>query len=142
MFKIFWAWDKEDLNNEVCLEVEESEQDYFDEWQVALDIVEKADEIIIIAPIAWVDLDDIDLHVKDNILTISGERKKPIEIYSSGFMLRVDECFWGKFTRNIIMPENVDLDMIKAILEKNILVIRIPKLRFNNQSIKIDKIDD
>jgi HSP20 family molecular chaperone IbpA len=40
------------------------------------------------------------------------------------------------------MPENVDLDMAKAVLEKNVLVIKIPKLKFNNQTIKIDKIDD
>ena len=142
MFRIFWAWEKEEVRDWICLDVEEREEEFLDEGQVALDIVEKADEIIIIAPIAGVDLDDINIQIKDNILTISWERKKIEEIYSSGYILRSDECFWGRFVRNIIMPENVDLDMIKAVLEKNILVIKVPKLKFNNKSINIDKIDD
>jgi len=140
MIKIFWARAKDE---EFELgDVEEEIQEYEQEWQVALDIIEKSDEIIIVSPIAWVDLEDIDISVKDNILTISWERRKPKEVYSKGIMIRVDECFWGPFTRDIIMPENVDLDMAKAFLEKNVLVVKIPKLKFNNQTIKIDKIDE
>jgi HSP20 family molecular chaperone IbpA len=56
--------------------------------------------------------------------------------------LRVSETFWGAFSRNIILPENLDLDEIKAILEKNILIIKIPKLKFKGQSIEIEKIED
>lgn len=141
MIKLFWASENEnddfDLEDDVY-----SEDEIKEEWQVALDIVEKADEIIIVAPIAWVDLNDIDIQVNSNILTISWERKKPVEIYSSGFILRTNECFWWRFSRDVILPENLDLEDIKAILEKNILVIKIAKLRFNNQSIAIEKIGD
>ncbi len=80
--------------------------------------------------------------MKDDILTISWERKKPLELYLNGSILRVTETFWGKFSRNIILPENLDLDEIKAILEKNILIVKIPKLKFKWQSINIEKIDN
>ena len=144
--KIFWAW------NDKYEEIDEFEGEEIDindteiikeeEGQVALDIIENPNEIIIISPIAWVDLSWIDISLKDDILTISWERKKPLELYLNGSILRVSETFWGKFSRNIILPENLDLDDIKAILEKNILIIKIPKLKFKGQSINIEKIED
>ncbi|MDD3646416.1 MAG: Hsp20/alpha crystallin family protein [Candidatus Gracilibacteria bacterium] len=141
MIKLFGASEKEkqdfDLEDDIY-----GEEEVKEEGQVALDIIEKADEIIIVAPIAGVDLNDIDIQVNSNVLTISGERKKPVEIYSSGFILRTNECFWGRFSRDVILPENLDLEDIKAILEKNVLIIKIAKLRFNNQSITIEKIED
>lgn len=141
MIKLFWASEQIEEDMDLQDDVFDDEE-IKEEWQVALDIVEKADEVIIVAPIAGVDLLDIDIQVNSNILTISWERKKPIEIYSSGFILRNNECFWWKFSRDVILPENLDLEDIKAVLEKNILVIKIAKLRFNNQSIKIEKVED
>ena len=144
--KIFWAWDDkyeeiEEFEGEE-IDINDTEIIREEEGQVALDIIENIDEIIIVSPIAWVDLDWIDISLKDEILTISWERKKPIELYLNGSILRVAETFWGKFSRNIILPENLDLDSIKAILEKNILIIRIPKIKFKWQSINIEKIED
>jgi hypothetical protein len=40
------------------------------------------------------------------------------------------------------MPENLDLDNIKAILEKNVLIIKIAKLKFRGQNIKINRVED
>jgi len=152
MIKLFWIGKEQDdeyIDNSF-VEDEENESEYLEQeqkkdikesWQVALDIIEKSDEITIIAPIAWVDLDDIDISIQANILTISWERIKPNYIYSRWFILRNSECFWWAFSRDIILPENLDFDSIKATLEKNILTISIPKLKFYNQSIKIEKLD-
>lgn len=137
MIKLFWTWEAE--NEELDVEIKEEEIE--EEWQVALDIIENPNEFIIVAPIAWVELRDIDLSLNSNILTIIWEREKPTELYISGNISRASECFWWKFTRNIILPENLDLDDIKAILEKNILIIKIPKLKFNHQNIKIDQVN-
>jgi len=144
--KFFGAWEEKEeefYKSEIEeLEINENVEEKEEEGQVALDIIENSLEVIIISPIAGVDLDNIDISLKDNILTISWERKKPIEIYGENNILRVSETFWGKFSRNIILPENLDLDDIKAILEKNILIVRIPKLKFKGQSIEIEKIED
>lgn len=140
--KIFWTGNQEqDLKIDTYEEDLEYENSELEKWQVALDIIEDEDEFIIVSPIAWVDLDDIDISIKDWVLLISWNRKKPIELYLNGSVLRVSELFWGKFSRTIILPENLDLDNIKAILEKNILVIRIQKLKFKGQQINIEKID-
>lgn len=140
--KIFGAWNDEVEEFSEDLEINETEDIREEEWQIALDIIENSDELIIVSPIAWVELFDIDISLKNDIIIISWERKKEEELYNKDSIIRVSENFWGKFSRNIILPENLDLDNIKAILEKNILVIRIPKLKFKGQSIEIEKIDD
>ncbi len=139
MFKLFWVWwwdENEDL------EVLDKEISIIDNevWQVALDIIEKWDSIVIVAPIAWVDLDDIDLSVNKSVLTISWNRNKP-ENYYEWNIIRNSECFWWSFVRNVILPENMDFDNIKAVMENNLLIINIPKLNFDSKSIKINKVE-
>lgn len=109
-------------------------------WQIAVDILETRTEIIILAPIAGIELEDIDIFFHNNILSIKWQRQKP-EVYSSrDIILRNSECYWWVFSRNIILPENLDFESIKATLENGILIINIPKLKFSSQSIKIEKV--
>lgn len=139
MIKLFWVWEEEfkELNSEI-------EQDWNNEsehGQIALDIIENNYEIIIIAPIAWVDFDDIDVSLNNSVITISWFRKKPDFYNDDENILRNNECFWWKFLRNIILPDNMDFDTIKASMENNLLVISIQKLKFNSKNIKIDRIE-
>jgi len=143
--KIFWVWndsnyEENEFENE-SLNIEETTTD-FEEWQVAVDIIENPSEIIIISPIAWVDFEDIDLSIKEWVLIISWERKKPLELYLNWSVLRVSEIFFGHFKRTIILPENLDFDNIKAVLDKSILVVKIPKLKFSWKTIEIENIDN
>lgn len=94
------------------------------------------------APIAGIELEDIDVYLSDATLTLRGERNKPQELYNPTTKIKNSECFWGKFVRNIILPENLDFGKIQAVMENNLLIISIPKLRFNSQNIKINKIED
>lgn len=138
MFKLFWVWSGDENEDLEVLDKDISDNTS-DVWQVALDIIEKWDSIVIIAPIAWVDLSDIDLSVNKSVLTISWNRNKP-ESYYEWNIIRNSECFWGSFVRNVILPENMDFDNIKAIMENNLLIINVPKLNFDSKSIKIDKV--
>ena len=141
--KIFWTWTEENIEYEYEeIQVEKQFESNQEKWQVALDIIENPEEFIIVSPIAWVDLEELDVSMKDWVLIISWERKKPLELYLNSSVLRVGEVFWWKFSRSIILPENLDLDNIKAVLEKNILLIRIPKLKFSWTSITVEKIED
>jgi len=145
MFKLFWVKnDKDELEMS-----EEIELEYWDEeevieedmWQVIIDVLESGSEIIIIAPIAWVDLNDIEITLEKTIMTIKWNRKKP-EVYNiEDVEIRNSECYYWKFVRNIILPENMALNKTKATMENNMLIIRIPKLKFNTTSIKIDRIE-
>lgn len=134
----FFKVAKEDEYEEVIDDWEEVLNDE-EIWQIALDILETRDEMLIIAPVAWIDLDDIDILYEDWILTINWERKLP-EIYDSRTVLKNSECFWWRFSRSVILPENLDYDSIRASLENNILVIMIPKLKFSSQSIRIEQL--
>ena len=133
-FKVAKEEEYEEVGDEM-MELEENEE----LGQIALDILEMKDELFIVAPVAWIELEDIDILFDNNILTIYWERKVPL-VYNSNAVLKNSECFWGKFKRNIILPENLDFDWIRASLENGILIITIPKLKFASQSIKIEKV--
>jgi len=138
MFKLFWVSNEDENIEELAVEQQEINEEIEDEWQIAVDIIENSQDIVIISPIAWVDLEDIDISLEENILTISGERPLPEVFNTKDMILRNSECFWGKFSRTIILPENLDLDSIKAVLEKWILYITIKKLKFSSQTIKVE----
>lgn len=145
MFKLFWLWndDSEELKEWIDVEVSnEEERKDEDMWQVALDIIETEEDIIIIAPIAWVKLENIDLTLNKTVLTIKWRREKPEEYFSPKAVLRNAECFWWDFVRNVILPENLAMNKIKAYMQENVLVINIPKLKFDSKNIKIDRIDN
>ena len=139
--KIFWVWDdnikKIEIESDTSILEEESET-----GQIALDILETSDMIIIYAPIAGVELEDIDLTLNKSVLTIKWERISPSEYYDEENILRNSECYWWRFVRNIILPENLDFEMIKATMENNLLKITFPKLYISKQNIKINRIGE
>jgi len=145
MFKIFWVDNNSQTEEHVSDDtlhmnemMHESEEEV---WQIAVDIVEDYDMMYIIAPIAGIELHDMDVFVNNNTLTIRGTRKKPEGIFTDNATVRNTECFWGRFVRNVILPENLDFAKVKAIMENNLLVVSLPKLRFDSQSVKINRID-
>lgn len=139
MIKLFWVTSKEEKGEfEQEIEIEDELEE--EVWQVAVDILETPYELIIMAPIAWIELEDIDLSFNKSVLTIKWHRNKP-EIYSDDIVIRNSECYWWKFVRNIILPDNLDFDNIKASLENNLLIITIQKLQFSSQNIKINRVE-
>jgi len=78
--------------------------------------------------------ENISIDVKDNILTISGERvveekRKDDEFY------RV-ESVYGKFARSFTLPEDVDSDKIEAKAENGVLIVKIPKVQVVDKAPK------
>jgi HSP20 family protein len=69
--------------------------------------------------------DDVSIEVRDNALTISGERKAEKETHERGWY-RVERQF-GRFSRSLTLPEGVDPDSIKAEFDNGVLVVTIPK---------------
>lgn len=104
--------------------------------QIAVDILDTPSAIIIVAPVAGVDPAEVDIWLSRNILTISGHRHEA-PIYLEAKRLLVEECFYGAFSRSIILPENLGFDKIRATIEHNVIMIEIPKLTLISKSIKI-----
>ena len=111
-----------------------------EEGQLTVDIYQTPSEIVIIAPIGGVDPEDIDISLSGDTITIKGERE--IDPKESEVDYLYQECFWGKFSRTIILPCEVQADKIKASLKKGILTIKLPKAEKNKvKKIKISTDD-
>lgn len=96
--------------------------------QLPIDILENEKEILVITPIAGVDLDKTEVIITNDVLTIRGERQTDLSDFE--FKKRdyyVQECFWGRFSRSVILPANVNSQKIEATQKDHVLYIRIPK---------------
>lgn len=95
------------------------------EGQLALDVYQTDDNLIIKAPIAGVKLKDINITITDDVLTIKGSRMIDEEILKDKYYTQ--ECYWGPFSRSIILPGNVETEKTAAHFKDGILKIVIPK---------------
>ncbi len=99
------------------------------EGQLAVDVAQTADELIVVAAMAGTPAECIELHLHNDLLTIRGERKSPIGEMSEHFY---QECYWGKFSRSIVLPVDVKSEMIQATYSNGVLIIRLPKANQNS----------
>lgn len=105
-----------------------SEGDWLEEYegQLAVDVYQTNDEVVLKAPIAGVKPEDLEISITDEVVNIKGERKETAEIAKDNYF--VQECYWGGFSRSYILPIAVDSEQAKASLKNGILTIAIPKL--------------
>ncbi len=125
-------------NHDAHVEIRDHHDTEVDVWQIAVDVLDLTEEIIIIAPVAGVDPSEIDIALSRNILTISGERKHS-HLYMDAKRMLVEECYYGPFSRSIILPENLAFNKIKATVDIATIIVHIPKISFFSKSIKIEK---
>lgn len=92
--------------------------------QLALDIYRSDDEIVILAPIAGISPEEVSVNMAEEVLTIQGIRKLPERVPEETYLTK--ECFWGDFSRSIVLPNNTDTDKINASFKNGILRIAIP----------------
>jgi len=95
------------------------------EGQLAVDVYQTATDIVIKAPIAGVRPDDIDIAITDDVVTIKGERIRNNDIKQEDYYCQ--ECYYGIFSRSIILPVAVTTDQADASFVNGVLCITIPK---------------
>lgn len=101
------------------------ENDY-EEGQLSIDVYETDKTIVIKSTIAGVKPDNIDITIDGDMLTIRGERKEENEEADKKYLYK--ECYWGSFSRSVILPCEVDNKKIDAVLENGILTIELKKI--------------
>jgi HSP20 family protein len=94
-------------------------------WVPAIDLVETDDHFVLKVDLPGLDKDDVEIEVKDGLLTVSGERKSEHEERKDGYH-RVERAYGG-FSRSLSLPPGVDADQVQADFEKGVLEVRIPK---------------
>ena len=102
--------------------------------QLTLDIYQTESDIVIKSTIAGVKPEDLDVTITNDMLTIKGVRFRDEEVKAEDYYYQ--ECYWGPFSRSVILPADVDADRIKASLTNGILTVRLPK----SEKIKTKKI--
>jgi HSP20 family protein len=108
-----------------------NDKEWFDqEGQLAVDVFQTNNEIFVQSAIAGVSVQDIDITVENDMVVIRGDREKPTDIAPTSGKKDYfyQECYWGPFSRQIILPAEVDNSKIEAIMKNGILTIKIPKL--------------
>lgn len=107
-----------------------------EEGQLAVDIYQTDEEIIVKSTIAGATSRDVEISLVDDMLTIRGQRELPESVPADAYLYR--ECYWGKFSRSIVLPVEVRGDKVTASLHNGVLTVVLPKSkRSKHTKIKV-----
>lgn len=115
------------LEEEAKEKTKDNKERWFEsEGQLAVDVYQTDEELIIQSAIAGVKPGELDITTQGDVVIIKGFRDKPIEGENGNYFYR--ECYWGPFSRQIILPVEADPARSKAVIKEGILTIRMPKI--------------
>lgn len=95
------------------------------EGELNIDMYQTKDNVIIKSTIAGVKPEDLDITIANDMLTIRGERRREDRVEQEDYFYQ--ECYWGGFSRSVILPIDVDSENIEADLRDGILTVVLPK---------------
>jgi HSP20 family protein len=95
------------------------------EGQLTVDVYQTANDIVVESAIAGVAPDNIDVNVTTDSISIRGSRKREKTVRDEDYLYQ--ECYWGKFGRSIILPQEVDPEGAVVKFKNGILTVTLPK---------------
>lgn len=125
----------DDLNPPAAEEAQASEA-VSEEWeeddgmvpgQLAVDVYETREKLVVKARTAGVNKNDLDISIADNTLSIRGTLSAGNEEDVENYF--VQECYWGEFSRSIALPVPVKEDEVEAVLKDGVLTIGFTKVK-------------
>ncbi len=109
----------------------DDENDSWDEepvaGQLAVDVYETKEKLVVKGRVAGVNKNDLDVSISDNTLTVRGTLSSGVEDDVENYFLQ--ECYWGEFSRSIVLPVPVKEDEIEAVLKDGVLTISFSKVK-------------
>ncbi len=127
-----------ETGNELIEQTGEEEwlSDSYEEGQLSVDVYQTPSNLIVVSTIAGVKPEDIDISLNNDMLTIRGKREMKRTVSDEDYLYK--ECYWGNFSRSIILPVEIRPEQIQASLESGVLTIVLPKAKSAKQiSIKV-----
>ncbi|MBD3281229.1 Hsp20 family protein [Candidatus Uhrbacteria bacterium] len=106
-----------------------------EEGQLSVDVFREGDNLVIRSLVAGVKPDDLDISVHGDLLTIRGKREHEKKEQATDWFY--EECYWGAFSRSIVLPYHVSADATEAKMKNGILEIRIP-IRKDGKQVKVE----
>jgi len=109
------------------------------EGSLLVDVYQNDDEVIVCSAVAGISPEDLEINITTESVTIRGKREKEEKIEEKDYFYQ--ECFWGTFSRSIILSQEIDPERSTAAVKNGILTIKMPKIeRQKAKKIKV-KID-
>jgi len=108
------------------------------EGQLTIDVYQDGDDVVVQSTVAGVSPEDLDIHITNESVAVRGERQKSEKIEDKDYFYQ--ECFWGKFSRSVMLPVEVDPEKSTAVVKNGVLTIRMPKM--NRQKAKRVKVKE
>jgi HSP20 family protein len=103
---------------------------FIEEGQLAIDIYQTENKLIIQSAIAGVKEENLDITIEKDLIVIRGRREEPIiekkESEKKDYFIQ--ECYWGPFSRKIILPVEINPDNVEASMKDGILIIKLTKI--------------
>ncbi len=96
------------------------------EGELVVDVFETNSDFVVLTAIAGVQINDLDIAVEKDMMVIKGQRINPDNSPEKKYFYQ--ECYWGPFSKKIVLPENIDTKATNAQINKGILIIKIPKI--------------
>ncbi|MBD3238696.1 MAG: Hsp20 family protein [Candidatus Moranbacteria bacterium] len=106
-------------------QAEEPEWSSDQEGQLTIDVYQTETDIVIKSTIAGVKAENLDVQINNDMVTIRGERTQEEQIKQEDYYYQ--ECYWGAFSRSIILPVDIQANKAEANLKNGILTIKLPK---------------
>ena len=121
--------DQEDFKIKVASEKpKKAKEKWFEaKGELTVDVFQTENYLVIQSVIAGVKLEDLDIFIEDDVLTIEGNREQPKSDEERNYFYQ--ECYWGPFYRRIILQEEVDNSRTEAVMKNGVLTIQIPKIQ-------------
>lgn len=106
------------------------------EGQLTIDVYQTPADIVIKSTIAGVSPEDLDITITNDMVTVKGKREKDEEIQTDDYYYQ--ECYWGAFSRSVILPVDVEAEKAEASMKNGILTIKLPKIeKIKTRKIKV-----
>lgn len=103
-----------------------------DEGELSVDVYQNQNEIIIKTMVAGVKPEDLDVSISRDMVTIKGRRENEKIVNEEDYFHK--ELYWGTFSRTVVLPQEIDVDMAEAVEKHGLLIIKLPKLDKNRQA--------
>ena len=103
--------------------------------QLAVDIYETSEKLIVKSRVAGVNAKDLDINIADGVLSINGTLSAGEDAAATQW--HVQECYWGEFNRTISLPAPVKEDEVEAVLKDGVLTISFVKIQPKGTQISV-----
>lgn len=106
-------------------EVSEADEEGDSEGELAIDVYQDGDNLVLQSTVAGVKPEDIDISLSADQVTIRGERQRQRQVENEDYLFQ--ECYWGNFSRTMSLPVEIDVDKATADIKDGILTLTMPK---------------